>query len=208
MHEKRFYHEVVEPTMRLHQRASQNVCVEPEFNDVISLAKQAASAAYHFREPILRLSGKERIPAMQNMAAEDLRQRLGDVVDSAKHGKLRHETRETEFRASLAFEYKHGQGFRFLRTEVLAKNERFGEFELCDTLLAFMPLLAEELRVCWKIEVPSYDCHDFSEWAQTNLSSQSGFDLGSVGIRTYQRDASGLLKLVDLPEIKFCVVQS
>lgn len=206
MIEKAFYHEVVAPTTNLLTRAAENVCVEPDCNDVISLAKQVASAAYHFRETALRKSGKDKLGPMTDPTAEALRQSLGDVVDSAKHGRLRNPERHTTFRASLAFEYDQTLGFRFLRTEVLVTNKRFGTFELSDTVLEFIPLLGDELNVHLRPEGIKLQPQPFSEWAETYLTPKSGFNLEGVGIRIYQRNANDALTLFDPPEVKFRVM--
>ncbi|UOA29008.1 hypothetical protein [Pseudosulfitobacter sp. DSM 107133] len=207
MHEKRFYHEVLGPTINLLNRTEQNVCVEPNFNDLISLAKQVASAAYHFREPILRHRGEDRVDLMADQTAEELRQRLGDVVDSSKHGVLRNPDRTVTFRASLAFEYDQRFGYRFLRTEVLATNGRYGSYNICDTIQNFLPFLAKELSLPGSVEERTLKSHPFLEWAETYLMPESGFDLEAVGIRTYQKDANGILTLSNLPEVKFRVIQ-
>jgi hypothetical protein len=207
MHEKQFYHEVVGPTKKLLTRAAENVCVEPEFNDVISLAKQVASATYHFREPKLRQSSTDKVNPMTDPKAEDLRQRLSDVVDSAKHGKLKNPNRTATFEASLAFEYDQKLGFRFLRAEVLVTNKRFGTFEISDTIIEFIPVLAKELKISSSAVEINSQSHPYSEWAETYLAPESGFGLGSVQIRTYQKDVDGLLTLVAPPEIKFRVVE-
>ncbi|WP_152334305.1 hypothetical protein [Tritonibacter mobilis] len=207
MHQKRFHHEVVMPVNNLISRASENVCVEPDFNDVISLAKQAATAAYHFREPILREVGADKVGPMKDEAAEALRQRLRDAVDSAKHGKLRDTDRSTTFRASLAFEYDPSLGFKFIRTEVWATNKRFGAFELSDVILEFIPLLGNEVGVRRYTEQIERPFHPFRELAETYVTSKSGFELTSVGIRTYQRNANGVYKPVDPPEVKFRVLK-
>jgi hypothetical protein len=207
MAKKAFYHEVVGPTRNLLLRAAENVCVEPDYNDVVSLAKYAAFAAYHFREKVLRKSPNDKLAPMTDTTAEVLRQRLGDVVDSAKHGPLRDPDRDTTFRACLAFEYDESQGFRFLRTEVLAKNNRSGEFELSDTILEFVLLLGAEMHITWNPEEIEFPSHSFLDWAETYLTPKSGFDIPSVGIRTYKRDANKTLIPFDLPEIKFRVME-
>ncbi len=205
MHEQRFYHEVLGPTINLRSRAAENVCVNPEFSDVISLAKQAATAAYHFREPVLRESGADKLGPMNDPAAERLRQRLCDVVDSSKHGMLKDSDRNVTFIAKLAFEFDHRLGFRFLRTEVMATNNRWGVFELSDTILEFIEHLGKELGV--GLDVPrDLPTHPFGEWAETYLTSKSGFDLKKVNLCIYSKDAAGHLIPTDPPLVKFRVL--
>lgn len=74
--EHRFYHEVLSPLIRLKVRCAENVCVQQDYNDVIVLAQEAATAAYHFPEAIL---GRQK--QMESGSSEDLRQKLSDVVD-------------------------------------------------------------------------------------------------------------------------------
>lgn len=207
MNHKRFYHEVLGPVRRLISRASENVCIEQSYNDVVSLAKQAANAAFHFREPILRQSGTGKVGPMKDATAESLRQRLGDAVDSAKHGKLRDPDRHTTFKACLAFEYHPNLGFRFIRTEVLATNNRFRTFELADVILEFLPFLGNEVGVPFHVERVERQLHPFSEWADTYVTANSGFDLENVGIKMYQRSADGAFRPVDPPEVKFRVLE-
>lgn len=208
MGEKAFHHDVVGPMRRLLLRATENVCVEPNYNDVVSSAKSVAIAAYHFRETALRNSPNERLAPMSDPTAETLRQRLGDVVDSAKHGLLRDPDRDTAFRACLAFEYDESRGFRFLRTEVLAKNNRSGEFELSDTIFDFIQLLRAEMNINWNPEEIKVHIHPFSGWAETYVTPKSGFNLQSVSIRMYKRDISKTLVPFDVPDIKFRVFES
>ena len=144
---------------------------------------------------------------MEDETAESLRQRLGDAVDSVKHGKLRDPNRTTTFEASLAFEYDPDIGFRFMRTEVLATNKRFGTFELSDVILQFIPLLGKEIGVHLNIEHTKLSPQPFSQWAVTYVTPKSGFGLKGVGLRTYQRSANGAYNLVALPEVRFCVFE-
>lgn len=205
MHEQRFYHEVLGPTLALLTRAAENWCVGPDFNDVIALAKQAAGAAYHFREPLLRSAGAERVPPMQDEEAEGLRQRLCDCVDSVKHGALRDGSRNVAFSAGLAFEHDPNKGFRYLRTEVRAQNVRCGEFELADTIQAFLQPLMDELDIELGMTV-SLPTHPFREWAETYLGSKSGPGINSTRIFIYHREEDDSLSPIDLPEVKFRIL--
>lgn len=173
MQEERFYHEVLGPTFALLTRAAENVCIRPDFSDVIALAKQAAGAAYHFREPALRRAGSDRVLPMHDANAEGLRQRLCDCVDTTKHGLLRDGDRNVSFNATLAFEHDQDKGFRFLRTEVIATNKRWGSFEISDTIWAFLRHLVDELDIKQEMKI-SLPTHPFREWAETYLGPQSG----------------------------------
>ena len=106
--EHRFYHEVVSPLIRLQVRCAENVCVQEHFNDVIVLAQEAATAAYHCPEAIF---GHQR--QMTLSSSEDLRRKLSDVVDSRKHGVLRNADRQTSLQAALAYEFNDAQEFRY-----------------------------------------------------------------------------------------------
>jgi hypothetical protein len=207
MHEQKFYHEVLTPTISLLTRAAENVCIAPAFSDVMSLAKQAASAAYHFREPILRKSGTDRIDAMKSDEAEELRQRLADIVDSSKHGPLRDESRITTLHALLAFEFNNNGLFRYLRTEVIGTNNRWGTFEVADTIKSFLPFLTAELGIGIKLDI-SLPTHPFLEWAETYLTSKSGFDLKSINLSFYRRNSAGVLEPADPAECKFRVIEA
>lgn len=198
MHEQQFYHEVLGPLIALRARTAENVCVTPDCNDVISLAKQSAAAAYHFREPILRSGGRDRVPRMGDQSAEDLRQRLADVVDTAKHGTLRDPDRTVTFSAALAFEGDDQGRFRYLRTEVLATNKRWSTFELADTIQDFSCALSVELdiRLNLNIDLPT---HPFIGRIETFVTAKSGLSINSMRFRTYRRDAAGTLVAFDPP---------
>lgn len=206
MYEQRFYHEVLGPTLALLNRAAENVCVGPDFSDVIALAKQAAGAAYHFREPVLRRTGADRVPPMQDANAEGLRQRLCDCVDSAKHGMLKIANRVVSFSAGLAFEHDPDKGYRYLRTEVRAINKRWGEFELSDTIQAFLKHLIDELDIELEMTI-SLPSHPFREWAETYLTHKSGPAISSTRVLIYRREDDGRLSPIDLPEVKFRILR-
>jgi hypothetical protein len=199
--EKRFYHEVVSPLTSLRARASENVCIEPDYSDVLTLAKQVAITVFHFREPYVKIAKIRSVPPMTDKDAETNRQRLSDIADTVKHGKLDKPERIVVFSTALAFEVNDNDQFRYIRTEVLAQNDRFGCFEISDTIEDFVCSLSKELNIATpKFYTPVI--YQFRPSAEIFLTEKSGFELSSVRIRIYRRDTNGALELSDHPNIK------
>ena len=88
-----FQHEVLGPYSRLHIRILENVVVEPDGNDVLVLALEAATAAYHFLEK----NGKFK--QLNTSSDITLKKKISDVVDTRKHGLLRDGDRTCAFHA-------------------------------------------------------------------------------------------------------------
>ncbi|WP_425993612.1 hypothetical protein [Afipia sp. DC4300-2b1] len=142
MLDQRFYHEVLSPYFRLLIRSAENICVQQNNSDIIALAQEAATSAYHFPETI-RGTG-----AWADPAVETLRQMLGDVVDTKKHGdKLRNADRVVKLSSFLEFEFNDTNKIRYLGTGVSAKNTRFGEFSLISTIRDFVRASITELSI-------------------------------------------------------------
>ena len=208
MHEQRFFNEVHIPFIDFLGRSSENVCIDKNYSDVVSLAKQASLAAYHFHEAINRENGVTSVPAMSKQCAEVFRQQLSDVVDTAKHGVLRDKDRQIILKGSLAFEFNEDDKFRFIRTEILAKNTRFGEFLLNDTLLNYFIALGIEHRInlSTEVQLPKYK---FKDQIEIFTTPKSGIDVKSISLRTYQRNSYGQLTLADPPNgFKFVILQT
>lgn len=194
----RLYHEVLGPFIRLRARAAENVCVQSENNDVIALAQEAATAAYHFPEAIHGASAP-----MTESSAEDLRQKLGDVADTRKHGVLRDPERQVRLSAALAYEVNEEQLFKYLGTQVWAENKRFGSFDLVDVIQRFIVAIGREFSLGMDIEIklPSYD---FSKQIVTYVTDKT-FRAANVRLRFFSRDANGQLRPVDPTEVEFAV---
>lgn len=207
MDKQRYYHEVAEPFIRFMERSAEDVCVHAEHNDVISLAISAATAAYHFHEIACREAGATSTPPMSEPLAEDMRQRLSDVVDTSKHGILRNPDRQTTFQAVLAFEFNQHNQFRYLRTEILANNGRFGEFDVAKTLVEFIDGLGNEhgvVGLSLKIKMPR---RPFKERAEVFVTNKNVFFPNNFSIKTYKRDDNDDLILSDTP-FKLAVIQA
>ncbi|WP_269931420.1 hypothetical protein [Aminobacter sp. HY435] len=196
----RLHHELIAPLQELRTRLADNVCIQSEINDVTAQTAKLAIAAYHFPETV-RGSAK----AMFSPAAEDLRQRLGDVADTAKHGQLRNQSRQATLYAGLAFEADPNLGFRFLRTEVWAHNDRFGEFDLVNSIATFCEFLASEYEVIVDAhhEPPA---HPFRPEAVAYVTKRT-FVAANIRLFFYGKDGTGALVRSDPPEVRFAVFE-
>jgi hypothetical protein len=194
--EHRFYHEVLAPFIRFRARSAENICVQENNNDVIVLAQEAATAAYHFPEAVRG----EPMP-MDNPAAETLRQRLRDVVDTRKHGTLTDPKRQIAISAALAYEANDSDEFRYLGTHIDAYNKRFGQFELTNTIELFINEIRRELsiKLDTQLTLPTYP---FSKTIVTYVTNKT-FYAKNVRIRTFKRTIDGLLQPVDPKLIEF-----
>jgi hypothetical protein len=208
MDKQRFYHEVIGPFVRFMERSAEDVCVHTDHNDVTSLAITAATAAYHFHEIACREAGATTsIPPMSEALAEELRQRLSDVVDTSKHGILREPDRQTTLTSSLAFAFNQQNQFRYLRTEILANNARFGEFDVAKTLVEFIDRLGNEHGVAGlslKITMPK---RPFIKRAQVFVTNKSVFFPSNFSVKMYKRDDNDELILSDTP-FELAVIQA
>jgi predicted NUDIX family NTP pyrophosphohydrolase len=142
-----FHHNVVEPVSRLLERCLEEVWFS-ESERILALAQEAATALYHFPEATRRLTSPAGAKvSMASPLAEELRQKMGDVANSRKHGILYDPNRQITLQTAFAYEMNERKQFRFLRTEVWARNQRWGRFELVDAIIAFMGQLRCEFVI-------------------------------------------------------------
>lgn len=194
-----FQHEVLGPFVRFKERASENICVQDRINDVIVLAQEAATAAYHFPE-----ATRGKSAPMSNELAESLRQRLADVVDSRKHGQLRDPARKIDLSAGLAFEFNDAEEFRYLGTEVWACNQRFGEFELGNAIERYIEYLRPEFSI--RVEArPKLQQHQYAKKITTYFADKAVY-AKNIRILTYKKTPDGSYVRADPQTIEFEVL--
>jgi hypothetical protein len=200
MIEHRFYHEVLAPFIRFRARSAENVCVQEQNNDVIVLAQEAATAAYHFPEAV-----RGKPTPVDNSAVETLRQKLGDVVDSRKHGTLRAPERQVSLSAALAYEVNDADEFRYLGTQIWANNKRFGSFELGNTIELFIEEIRRgmSIKITSQLEFPSYP---FSKKIVTYVTDKT-FYAKNTGLRFFKRAGDGSLLPADPESVEFEVCE-
>jgi len=193
----RFYHEVLSPLVRLQRRCAENICVQAQYNDVIVLAQEAATAAYHFPEAVFGKQREMRAPYM-----EELRQKLSDVVDSRKHGRLRNQERQINLQAALAYEFNDAQEFRYLQTNIIATNARFGEFNLGHTVEQFVAELNSELDIALRLTKVEPPTSLFSKTAVAYVTDKTFF-AKDMQIQFFKRTANGALVPDDPAQVNF-----
>lgn len=132
-----------------------------------------------------------------------LREMLQDVADSAKHGQLRVPSRTIRLSVSLTYEIDDGGRSRFLRTEVKALNQRFGSFDLIETIGSYLRLLNERLAFGFVIE-PVIDPEPFGHETIAKITDNTA-EVVSTNIRIYKRDLAGRLIPTDPTDFLFVV---
>jgi len=198
----RFYYEVLQPWLRLEERAGQNICVATHFSDVVSLGNEAAIAAYHHWEKVHRANGSSSVPPMTSARAEWLRQRLGELSDSAKHGTLRSKERQTAVKTALGFEFNASGKFRFLRTVLIAANRNAGEFDVAETIREYLQTLCIELK--YNVEIAAAPpTSEFIDAAVTYFYPQPFITIPTTSLSFFTRRADGKLERADPSEVKF-----
>jgi hypothetical protein len=165
-------------------------------SDIAATANTLAIAAAHFVEA--------RGLSQGDGIEENLRSRLRDVADTAKHGSLRQSDRTVALAVSLAYEFDDVGRTRFLRTEVTATNNRFGSFDLIETLGRYIRALHDRFNLQFQSIDPQVEPQQFGTEAVAHVTANTA-EVGSVNVRTYTRDASGTLVLADAPRILFVV---
>jgi len=193
---KQFYHELLQPYQRLVRRVAQNDLVGTGISDITNDSNALAVLASHFIE-------SKKLPSDRD---DNLREKLKDVGDSAKHGQLNNVDRTVTLSTSLAYEIDDTKGARFLRTEVLASNNRFGAFDLVETLGLYISKINTRFQLGFENIEPSIALGSFSGEAEVRITPNTA-DVKSMNIRTYKRDASGSLILADPGKFTFVVVK-
>jgi hypothetical protein len=196
-----FRHEVVTPYARFKSRSLENICIQERINDVIVLAQEAATAAYHFPE-VAR--GKQT--KVDDLDIEVVRQKLSDVVDSRKHGVLRNPDRLVSLHAGLAYEVNDAVEFKYLGTKVTANNKRFGEFDIGETIEKFIQYLCLELSINCKINFDRPE-EPFRKKVTTYFTDKSIF-ASNMRIMTYRKQTDGSYTLADPPTIELEVLDA
>lgn len=202
----RFYYEVLQPWIRLEERAGQNICVSHRFSDVVYLGYEAAIAAYHHWEKAKRVDGSSSVEGMSTPRAEWLRKRLGELSDSAKHVTLRAKQRQTTVETALGFEFNDEGYFRFLRTILLARNDMVGEFDVAEVLTEYLSLLCADLGypVDIKREQPA---GIFMPNVVTFFRPQPFITIPSTDYIFFKRNELGELERADPPEVRIEVLE-
>jgi hypothetical protein len=193
---KDFYHELLQPYQELVLRSSKNDLVGGGISDITARANALAIAAAHFLEA--------RSLASSAGFEDKLRRMLQDVADSAKHGLLRAADRTVTLSVSLAYEFDDVGRSRFLRTEVIANNKKYGSFDLIQTLGQYIRALHDRFSLQFEVIEPRIELEQFGAEAAANITGNTA-EVGSVNLRFYKRDTTGALVLADPVDFLFVV---
>lgn len=206
---QKFYYDVLMPFRAFDDRAQLNMCVPIHFSDLQSLGSAAAIAAYHHWEVVSRTIGrKNETPKMKNQRAEMLRERLGDICDTAKHGRLRKERREITFVTGLDYEYDKTKGFKFLRTFLRAKSQKWPDgFDVADTIAEYLDHVIDELGYNVAVD-RSVSQSDFQNHAVTYFHPMPYIEVPNINIRFFIREEDGSMVPIDPPEVTFMVLDA
>lgn len=141
----------MQPYQRLVRRAARNDLIGTGISDITADSNALAVSASHFIE-------SKKLPPDSN---DELREKLKDVGNSAKHGQLTDADRTVTLSASLAYEIDDTKGTRFLWTEVWASNKRFGAFDLVETLGRYISEINARFQLEFENIKPSIDLDSF-----------------------------------------------
>lgn len=180
VHKKLFY-EVVQPYMRFLSASHQAVLEDRLISEYIAFAQEAVTAAYHFTEQF-GLS-------WPHPHLEALSERLRDITDTRKHVVLRKQDRQITLSAAIVFEFNDEKMLRFVCKSVDAHNNRFGTFDVADTLRPYVEWLATQARVNLDVREPElmpFICEEV-------LMIQHHLGLEGFTVKFVKRDAGGNL---------------
>lgn len=197
--DRRFQFEVIEPMQSLLTALARNAYVDPAYSKLHALANSAATSLYHFAE---RRHGTS--PWIKP-GEEELRQKVMDVADTAKHGQLRKIERIVSMNQGLVFVFDPLGRVRFDAAVLLATNGRHGEFDVSETLLAFTRILADREGLTITTERNPVD-RPF-QWAAVSFVPPGELPATSLRLLTKRLEEDGTATLADPVNLTFALLE-
>ena len=190
---RNFISRLFDPYQALVVQCARNDLVHEAQNDVVAATQALATSAAHFLEANRQSTDSGSVKALQ--------QKLQDVADTAKHGSLRKANRVAEITIAYSYEFNEQQQFRFIRREIFATNQRFGEFQLVDTIGEYLAVLMVRFGFDLGPINPSIAHQPFMQEARIIVTPKT-FDVGQIHLRFFKRSETGTLLLADPPECR------
>jgi hypothetical protein len=111
-----FHFSILLPFLRLDERLSHNIAIDPENNDVCLMAADICVSCYHLIEQV-----RDGSPELaQRLMEYEHWQIIGDIANTRKHYIRNNPRRQVRLGANLLYEVNEQNHFAFLETEPVA----------------------------------------------------------------------------------------
>ncbi|MEI3850031.1 MULTISPECIES: hypothetical protein [unclassified Ensifer] len=185
-----FLQNVLKPCLKFHSQIISRTIEDIKLSDTISAGQDAAISAFHFTEIFPDFKWTDAI-------AKELQSKLGDVANTKKHRIRKDPKLQIEITAGIAFEFIEDKSIRYHRKYIVASNQRFGSFDLYDTIAAYLPILAA--KVGWKLGDLPKIVHDEGFAPYVVLEVPDAFLLEGFHLTLLQKNDEGEMIPTDHP---------
>lgn len=134
---KLFYHSILYRFITLTHRLSENIAIDPAFNDVVVAVGDLVVSCFHFADQI---RGARPDWAASICLFPDYN-KISDIANTHKHFERTVKNREAKITAHLAFEISEDGRFGFIGTQVFADCPAWGNVDCFQLLQEFIALV-------------------------------------------------------------------
>jgi hypothetical protein len=134
---------------------------------------------------------------------------ISDVADAVKHGRLRNESRNNTLQVASCFEFREGEGFRFIRNAITIDHATYGGLDFMLTALAASQYWLDSLHINFTRSLALAEAsNDFFPSAYLYFNPKYCINMKNVQLRFFEKRGDGAYHLADPPEVLFEVFEA
>ncbi|KGO83431.1 hypothetical protein Q763_02365 [Flavobacterium beibuense F44-8] len=193
----RFATSIIRPWERLNSELTNQISVDSDISDFITMAEDLAVRLSHFPE----IAGRKSVRTNKNSQEYNV---IVDIADATKHESLSNEERNNKLSISSQFEGRDDETFRFIRNKIVVEHSKYGNVDFLETSKKAAEFLFSQLglNIFWKaniLEAPIY----FSNKVQLDIYYKHQFVWNGLQIEFLRKNESGELIHYNPPNFLF-----
>lgn len=193
----RFATNIIRPWERLNSELTNQISVDSNISDFITMAEDLAVRLSHFPE----IAGKKSIRSNKTSIEYNI---IVDIADSTKHESLTNTERNNKLFVSSMFEGTDDETFRFIRNKITVEHTKYGKVDFleCSKKAAEFLFSKLHLNIFWKaniLEAPYF----FSKKVELDIFYKHQFVWNGMHIEYFRKNESGELFHYNPPQLLF-----
>lgn len=193
----RFATSIIRPWERLNSELINQISIDSNISDFITMAEDLAVRLSHFPE----IAGRKSVRSNKKSTEYNI---IVDIADETKHESLSDEKRSNKLSISSLFAGKDNETFRFIRNEIIVEHSKYGKFDFMEISKKAVEFLFSQLglNIFWNakiLEAPYF----FSEKIELDIFYKHQLTWNSLQIEFFRKDESCILLHYNPPKLLF-----
>ncbi|MDF3029363.1 MAG: hypothetical protein K0S23_3670 [Fluviicola sp.] len=193
----RFATSIIRPWEKLNSELINQVSVDSNISDIITMAEDLAVRLSHFPE----IAGKKSVRTNKKSVDYNI---IVDIADATKHESLDNQERSNKLYVTSMFEGRDDETFRFIRNKVTVEHSKYGKIDFLEISKKAAEFLFSQLglNIFWKANILEAQ-YLFSNKIELDIHYQYQFIWSSWKVEFVRKNELGELLHYDPPKFLF-----